>query len=317
MSNAVAITETPRRSILVTMASKFDMDPAAFEATLRGTVLRPDKDGNAATKEEFAAFLVVANEYNLNPLTKEIFAFFDRQKNAIIPIVSVDGWARIINEHKAFNGMSFLDERDEKGNVVAITCRIFRRDREHPIEATEYLAECKRDTVPWKTWPRRMLRHKALIQAARYAFGFSGIYDEDEAERISASRARDVTPPASGMSGVQQRLLERNASAPIDMQAHVEKELAPVDHDPETGEIHQSRGEHLPAATEGSPAASSPDATPAGEPTLSWRERGRAAYHADMDRTDCPAEATKDQKAEWLSGYEEAAGEDDFPGDRK
>ena len=29
-----------------------------------------------------------------------------------------------------------------------------------------------------------MLRHKAMIQAARLAFGFTGIYDEDEAERI-------------------------------------------------------------------------------------------------------------------------------------
>jgi hypothetical protein len=34
----------------------------------------------------------------------------------------------------------------------------------------------------------RMLRHKALIQAARLAFGFSGIYDQDEAERIVSAR---------------------------------------------------------------------------------------------------------------------------------
>ncbi len=29
-----------------------------------------------------------------------------------------------------------------------------------------------------------MLRHKAMIQCARLAFGFTGIYDQDEAERI-------------------------------------------------------------------------------------------------------------------------------------
>jgi TRAP-type uncharacterized transport system substrate-binding protein len=29
-----------------------------------------------------------------------------------------------------------------------------------------------------------MLRHKTLIQGARIAFGFAGIYDEDEAKRI-------------------------------------------------------------------------------------------------------------------------------------
>jgi hypothetical protein len=37
--------------------------------------------------------------------------------------------------------------------------------------------------------PKRMLRHKALIQAARIAFGFSGIYDEDEATRIKDANA--------------------------------------------------------------------------------------------------------------------------------
>jgi hypothetical protein len=36
-----------------------------------------------------------------------------------------------------------------------------------------------------------MLRHKAIIQAYRVAFGFHGIYDPDEAEGII-----DVTPVA-------------------------------------------------------------------------------------------------------------------------
>jgi hypothetical protein len=44
---------------------------------------------------------------------------------------------------------------------------------------TEFLAECKRGTEPWKNMPRRMLRHKALIQCARVAFGFA-LYDDDE-----------------------------------------------------------------------------------------------------------------------------------------
>ena len=47
------------------------------------------------------------------------------------------------------------------------------------------MTECKRDVAPWKSHPRRMLRHKAMIQCARLAFGFAGIYDQDEAERIA------------------------------------------------------------------------------------------------------------------------------------
>ncbi|EOT6142437.1 TPA: recombinase RecT, partial [Escherichia coli] len=57
-------------------------------------------------------------------------------------------------------------------------------------------------TGPWQSHPKRMLRHKAMIQCARLAFGFAGIYDKDEAERIVENTAytaerqpeRDITP---------------------------------------------------------------------------------------------------------------------------
>lgn len=127
---------------------------------------------------QMTALLVVANQYGLNPWTKEIYAFPDRQ-NGIVPVVGVDGWSRIINSHDKFDGMDF--EQDAE----SCTCIIFRKDRNHPIKVTEWMEECKRDGVgPWKSHPRRMLRHKAMIQCARLAFGFAGIYDQDEAERI-------------------------------------------------------------------------------------------------------------------------------------
>jgi len=54
------------------------------------------------------------------------------------------------------------------------------------------MSECKRDGIgPWKTHPHRMLRHKALIQCARVAFGYSGITEPDEAERIIQERQKD------------------------------------------------------------------------------------------------------------------------------
>jgi hypothetical protein len=64
------------------------------------------------------------------------------------------------------------------------TCIIYRKDRTRPVRITEYMAECKRGTGPWQSHPKRMLRHKAMIQCARLAFGYVGIYDQDEAERI-------------------------------------------------------------------------------------------------------------------------------------
>lgn len=193
MSNAVATLE-PRRSLIADMAGRYNMDPKAFADTLRGTVVPKN-----ATNEEFAAFLLVAKEYNLNPITREIFAF-PKQGGGIQPIVSVDGWANLVNSHPQCDGFEFDDVLDDKGNLVSITCRIYRKDRSRHITATEYMSECKRDTSTWKQWPRRMLRHKALIQAARYAFGFAGIVDPDEAERADhwagTPGARMVPPPA-------------------------------------------------------------------------------------------------------------------------
>ena len=159
------------------LATQFNLgDGSALLDTLKKTAFR----GNA-TDDQMAALLIVANQYKLNPWTREIYAFPDRN-NGIVPIVGVDGWSRIINSYQSFDGMEFKQD-DE-----SCTCTIYRNDRNHPISVTEWLSECKRDNAqPWKTHPKRMLRHKAMIQCARLAFGFVGIFDQDEAERIRES----------------------------------------------------------------------------------------------------------------------------------
>lgn len=169
-----------------------DLDIGGFKKTLMRTVIKDDR----ASGEQVAAFLMVAKEYNLNPITKEIYAFPDKS-GGIQPIVSVDGWLKIINSHPSFNGMEFEDKLDDQRKIISITCRMYRKDRDHPVVVTEYMDECARNTEPWKKWPARMLRHKAAIQAARYAFGFSGIMEPDEYERgvdAGMGQTRDVTP---------------------------------------------------------------------------------------------------------------------------
>ena len=175
------IATITHRSVTADMAQRFGMEVAAFEQVMRATVVP-----GACTKEQFAAFLLVAKQYGLNPLTREIFAF-PTKGGGIFPVVSIDGWIRMINEQPEMNGLTFEDHRGEDGKLTAVTARIYRKDREHATEVTEYMSECSRNTDTWKQWPARMLRHKATIQAARYAFGFAGIYDIDEAERMPAS----------------------------------------------------------------------------------------------------------------------------------
>lgn len=163
----------------VALAKQFNIqgDPQELVETLKATAFRSN-----ATDAQFNVLMIVANQYGLNPFTKEIYAFPDKS-NGITPVVGVDGWARIINSHPQFDGMEFTSDAE------SCTCKIYRKDRNHPTTVTEYLEECKRNTQPWNSHPRRMLRHKAMIQAARLAFGFGGIYDEDEADRIETEEA--------------------------------------------------------------------------------------------------------------------------------
>lgn len=169
-------------SLVARFAERYMVDPAKLMATLKKTAF---KSANPSD-EQMMALLLVAEQHGLNPWTKEIHAFVDR--GAVIPVVGIDGWSRIVNEHPQFDGVDFAWDTDKETGDISCTCRMYRKDRNHPIEVTEYYSECKRDTGPWRSHRRRMLRHKAFIQAARICFGFVGIYDPDEAERIVESK---------------------------------------------------------------------------------------------------------------------------------
>lgn len=155
------------------LADRFGMGPESDPLP----ILKATAFKGPVTDAQMVSLLVVAHQYGLNPFTREIYAFPDKN-NGIVPVVGVDGWSRIINENPQFDGMDF------EQNEESCTCIIYRKDRKHPIKVTEYMSECKRDAGPWRSHPRRMLRHKAMIQCARLAFGFGGIYEPDEAERI-------------------------------------------------------------------------------------------------------------------------------------
>lgn len=193
--NIATIREQQARPTAIqAMAGRLNLTPGKLQETLRNTVFRDAND------HEFAALVVVANEYKLNPLTKEIFAF-KAKGGGIIPYVSVDGWIRIINEHPQFDGIDFNDIVGTDGEIEAIEAIIYRKDRTHPIRITEYLDECYRETEPWKKSPKRFLRHRALMQCGRVAFGFSGISNDDDYEIVGFVQqdggdiARTVTMP--------------------------------------------------------------------------------------------------------------------------
>ena len=173
---------------------RYGVSPDIVPELLRKTAFKKSPDIRPISDEEMQSLMIVANTYDLNPFTSQIYALYNPVKDSFIPVVGVDGWLKMVNAHEAFDGMEFEGSgtAEQRGPLnktcdTAITCKIFRKDRSHPTSVTEYLDECYANTEAWNTKPRRQLRHKSLVQAARYAFNFTGIYDHDEAMAIIAS----------------------------------------------------------------------------------------------------------------------------------
>lgn len=199
MNTVAEIQPRQAPSLVSRMASRYGVDADKMMGTLKATAFKGE-----VSNEQMMALLIVAEQHGLNPWTREIFAFPDR--TGIVPVVSVDGWSRIINEHPQMDGIDIQVSADGQ----ECTCAIYRKDRSHPTRITEYFSEVNRGTAPWKSHPKRMLRHKTLIQCARIAFGFAGIYDEDEAERIVEAQVID---PEQARDEARREAVERHATS--------------------------------------------------------------------------------------------------------
>ena len=181
------------------------------------------QNNTVPTDAQLMALLIVADQYGLNPWTKEIYAYPDKN-NGIVPVVGVDGWSRIINNHAHFDGVEFnygpaIALKNGKGVHEWIECVIHRKDRSRPTIVREFFAEVVRDTYgPWQSHPNRMHRHKSYIQCGRIAFGYTGIYDQDEAERIIEKDMgdADVLPSSSQLGDFMPKA--KPAALPADVQ---------------------------------------------------------------------------------------------------
>lgn len=247
--------------IVAQMAEKYSLDRGQLLATLRKSIIAPKKqtDGNRefyveATDEEIFVFLQVAREYELNPFIKEVVAFVSK-RGAVVPYVTIDGWITLINRNKRFAGLKAIPQYDSTGKIFAYTVVGRIKDKDMPggyyeVEITELLKECKRNTGPWSETESRMLRHKAIIQWGRVAFGYGGLYDQDEAEKIKElEETIDITPgaePGKTIGPLMPKALETVPPPPA----------APV------GAPGKTAAPPLPARTEAPPAEPAKTDTP-------------------------------------------------------
>ena len=202
------------------LAAKYGVDKAKFYDSLVKVAFRQPASGDrknapaAISEEEMLALLLVCEQYDLNPFLKQIYAFKSKS-GAIIPVVGIDGWVAILNHNRDYDGLSVrfsektitlkaIERQYDGRNAPTVKeidvempemceCTIFRKGLTHPITIPEFAGEVFVPSSPvWRQYPKRMLRHKAVIQCARIAFGITGIYDEDEARNIAASAAEAV-----------------------------------------------------------------------------------------------------------------------------
>ena len=168
------------------------------------------------SQHDLQRLLLAAERLGLDPLGGEIYAVPggpDATGPSLL-VLGVDGWCRVLNAHPAYQGVEFREGPNREssahgtqdaGQAVAdhgglpawMECTLHRRDRQVPTTVREYMAEARTDSPAWLSHPRRMLRHKALVQCARVAFGLAGLHDPDEARRVQEATG---AVPAGGLS---------------------------------------------------------------------------------------------------------------------
>jgi hypothetical protein len=188
---AIAVSDKPllpepRKSLIMTMAAEYDMEPNVFIDAIKQVVFPPlDRKGNPPTVPQMAAYLAVCHQYGLSPFVKQLWPF-PVKDGGFVPATSYDGWLFIGNSHPQFDGDEYIEENDKDGNLLAGVITIYRKDRSRPTVHREYLREWKRDTENWRNQPHHMLELRVRSQGFRKAFGITNLWDADDIHRAEA-----------------------------------------------------------------------------------------------------------------------------------
>lgn len=153
------------------------------------------------TTGDVLVLMTAANHYNLDPFMREIYACIN-DYGRYEPVVTVAGWSKVINRQANFGCVQFryapntLKVETSQECPEWIECEIYTKGYERPTVVREYLIDNYRNTTWWDNSTARQLRHKALIQGGRLAFGLTGIADADEVSLPKPARVKKSGPAA-------------------------------------------------------------------------------------------------------------------------
>ena len=83
MSSEIAEVQKPK--LIEVFANRYQVDADKVMTALKSTAFK-QSGNNQITNEQMMALMIVANQYELNPFTKEIFAYPD--KGSIVPVAN-------------------------------------------------------------------------------------------------------------------------------------------------------------------------------------------------------------------------------------
>ena len=96
---SMPVEYTAQNDPLACLAERYGMLPQALYNTLKATVFSA-----ARNDAEFDALCLIAKQYGLNPITKEIYAF-PSKGGGVVPLVGVDGYVSMLNRQPDFDGL--------------------------------------------------------------------------------------------------------------------------------------------------------------------------------------------------------------------
>ena len=156
------------------------------------------------------SFLLTCKNLQLNPLLKQIYGF--ESKGKVVTVVSIEGWNQIANRNPQFDGFDYefstpverqltynkttYDGGYRKVTPVTVTrkvseyiiCRVYRKDRSHPISVTTFYDEASTGSEPWVTMPMQMLQNRALVNAIKKAFNVNAYAEDDRSYMMPTYR---------------------------------------------------------------------------------------------------------------------------------
>ena len=159
-----------------------------------------EKFAQNATAAEFALLLHMAQKYDLDILTGQIFLvkYKNKKTDRWYPaqiFASRDGFLHKAHASKNFDGMH-TTFREEKGDLIACTT-VYSKIMTRPIVVEVYLSEYTSKRDIWIEKKRTMLQKVGESQALRRAFDISGIYEQAEFDKNNngpAPKEKEINP---------------------------------------------------------------------------------------------------------------------------